>query len=67
MKLYVVNFKRGVAQSRLTIDLSTIDLVSKASSLLLSDNALNSFTNFSTEQLNLEGHEEVAVSKHPTH
>ena len=41
----------------------TIELVSKASAQLLSDNTLSSFTNFSPEQLNLDGQWEVAISE----
>ena len=45
------------------MDLFTIELVSDASAQFFSDNTLNSFTNFSPEQLNLEGQGEVAISE----
>ena len=41
----------------------TIELVSNASVQLFSDNTLSSFTNFLPEQLNLDGHWEVAISE----
>ena len=41
----------------------TIELVSNASAPLFPDNTLSSFTNFSSEQLNLEGQWEVAISE----
>ena len=41
----------------------TIELVSNASAQLFPDNTLSSFTNFLTEQLNLEGQWEVAISE----
>ena len=41
----------------------TIELVSNASAQLFPDNTLSSFTNFSPEQLNLEGQWEVAISE----
>ena len=41
----------------------TIELVSKASAQLFSDNTLSSFTNFLPEQLNLDGQWEVAISE----
>ena len=41
----------------------TIELVSNASAQLFPDNTLTSFTNFSPEQLNLEGQWEVAISE----
>ena len=40
----------------------TIELVSNASGELFPDNSLNSFTNFSPEQLSLEGKWETAIS-----
>ena len=40
-----------------------IELVSNASAQLFPDNTLSSFTNFLTEQLNLEGQLEVAISE----
>ena len=43
----------------------TKGLVSNASAQLLPDNKLKSFTNFLPEQLNLEGHWEVAISEIP--
>ena len=45
------------------MDLLTIELVSNASGELFSDNTLSSFTNFLTEQVNLEGQWEVAISE----
>ena len=45
------------------MDLLTIELVSKASSQLYPNNTLSSFTNFLTEQVNLEGQREVAISR----
>ena len=41
----------------------SIELVSNASGELFPDNTLSSFTNFSPEQLNLEGQWEVAISE----
>ena len=41
----------------------TIGLVSNASAQLFPDNTLSSFTNFLPEQLNLDGHWEVAISE----
>ena len=41
----------------------TIELVSNASAQLNSDNTLTSFTNFSQEQLNLEGQWKVAITE----
>ena len=41
----------------------TIELVSNASAQLLPGNTLSSFTNFLTEQLNLDGQWEVAFSE----
>ena len=41
----------------------TIELVSNASTQLLPENTLSSFTNFLTEQLNLDGQWEVAISE----
>ena len=41
----------------------TRELVSNASGELFSNNTLSSFTNFLPEQLNLEGHWEVAISE----
>ena len=41
----------------------TIELVSNAPAQLFPDNTLSSFTNFLPEQLNLEGHWEVAISE----
>ena len=45
------------------MDSFTIELVSNASGELFPDNALSSFTNFSPEQVNLEGQGEVANSE----
>ena len=45
------------------MDLFTIELVSNTSGELFPDNTLSSFTNFLTEQLNLEGQWEVAISE----
>ena len=44
------------------MDSFTIELVSIASGELFPDNTLSSFTNFSSEQVNLEGQWEVAIS-----
>ena len=41
----------------------TIELVSNASAQLFPDNTLSSFTNFLSEQLNLDGQWEVAISE----
>ena len=41
----------------------TIELVSDASAQPFPDNKLSSFTNFLTEQLNLDGQWEVAISE----
>ena len=41
----------------------TIDLLSNASAQLFPDNTLSSFTNFLSEELNLEGQWEVAISE----
>ena len=41
----------------------TKELVSNASARLFPDNTLSSLTNFSPEQLNLEGQSEVAISE----
>ena len=41
----------------------TIELVSNTSAQLFPDNTLSSFTNFSSEQLSLEGQGEVAISQ----
>ena len=41
----------------------TIECVSNASAQLFPDNTLSSFTNFSQEQLNLDGQWEVAISE----
>ena len=41
----------------------TIELVSNASAQLFPDNTLSSFTNFLSEQLNLDGQGEVAISE----
>ena len=41
----------------------TIELISNASAQLLPDKTLSSFTNFLTEQLNLDGQWEVAISE----
>ena len=41
----------------------TIELVSKASAQLFSDNTLSSFTNFLPEQLNLDGQWEVVFAE----
>ena len=43
------------------MDSFTIELVSNASGELLPDKTLSSFTNFLPEQINLEGHWEVAI------
>ena len=40
-----------------------LELVSKASAQLFSDNTLSSLTNFLPEQLNMEGQWEVAISE----
>ena len=50
------------------MDSLTIELVSNASGELFPYNTLSSFTNFSPEQLNLEGQWEVAISEisHPS-
>ena len=53
--LSVVNLSKKIDQSPLTIKLFTIELVSNASAQLFPDKTLSSFTNFSPEQLNLEG------------
>ena len=45
----------------------TIELVSNASAQLFPDKTLSSFTNFLTEQLNLDGQWEVAISEYPTY
>ena len=45
------------------MDSFTIDLVSNASGELFPDNTLSSFTNFLSEQVNLEGQWEVAISE----
>ena len=45
------------------MDSFTIELVSNASGELFPDNTLSSFTNFSPEQVNLEGQWEVAISE----
>ena len=45
----------------------TIELVSKACAQPFPDNTLSSFTNFLPEQLNLEGHREVASSEKSNH
>ena len=45
------------------MDSFTIELVSNASGELFRDNTLSSFTNFSPEQINLEGQWEVAISE----
>ena len=45
------------------MDSFTIDLVSNAFGELFPDNTLNSFTNFFTEQVILEGQWEVAISE----
>ena len=50
-------------QSHLTMDSYTLKLVSNAFAQLFPDNRLSSFTNFSIEQLNLEGRWEVAISE----
>ena len=60
MRLSAVNF---IDQSHLTMESFTIELVSKAPAQLFLDNTLRSFTNFLLEQLNLEGHWEVAISE----
>ena len=52
-----------VDQSHLTTESFKRELVSNASAQLFPDNTLSSFTNFSPEQLNLEGQWEVAVSE----
>ena len=50
------------------MDSFTIELVSIASLQLFRNNALNSFTNFLPEQVNLDGQREVAISEisHPS-
>ena len=45
------------------MDPFTIELVSRASGELFPNNKLTSFTNFSPEQVNLEGQWEVAISE----
>ena len=45
------------------MDSFTIELVSNASGELFPNNTLSSFTNFLPEQVNLEGHWEVAISE----
>ena len=45
------------------MDSFTIELVSNASGELFPDKTLSSFTNFLSEQVNLEGHWEVAISE----
>ena len=45
------------------MDSFTIELVSNASGELFPDNTLSSFTNFLPEQVNLEGHWELAISE----
>ena len=45
------------------MDSFTMELVSNASGELFPDNTLSSFTNFSPEQINLEGQWEVAISE----
>ena len=45
------------------MDSFTIELVSNASRELFPDNTLSSVTNFLPEQVNLEGHWEVAISE----
>ena len=45
------------------MDSFTIELVSKASGELFSDNTLSSLTNFLPEQVNMEGQWEVAISE----
>ena len=47
------------------MDSLTIDLVSNASGELFPNNTLISFTNFSPEQVNLEGQWDVAISEIP--
>ena len=63
MRLSAVNFIRKFDQSHLTMESFTIELVSNASAQLFPDNTLSSFTNFLTEQLNLDGQWEVAISE----
>ena len=45
------------------MDSFNIELVSNASGELFPDNTLSTFTNFSPEQVNLEGQWEVAISE----
>ena len=45
------------------MDSFTIELVSNASGKFFRDNTLSSFTNFSPEQVNIEGQWEVAISE----
>ena len=45
------------------MDSFTFELVSNASAELFPDNTLSSFTNFLSEQVNLEGQWEVAISE----
>ena len=47
------------------MDSLTKELVSNASGKFFPDNTLSSFTNFLPEQVNLEGHWEVAISEKP--
>ena len=48
------------------MDLLTIELASNASGELFPDNTLSSFTNFSPEQVNLEGNGRLQFQKYPT-
>ena len=64
-RLSVVKFIKRVAQSNFTLESFTTVLVSIASAKLFSEKTLRSFTNFSAEQLNLEGQGEVAISEIP--
>ena len=52
-----------VNQSHLTMESFTTTLVLNASAQLFPDNILSSFTNFSPEELNLEGQWEVLISE----
>ena len=62
-----VNFYQTVEQSHLRLETFTTELVSNASSQFFPDNTLTSFTNFSPEQLKLEGQWGLHIQKYPTH
>ena len=53
----------SVDQSHLTMESFTIELVSNASAQLFPDKTPSSLTNFSPEQLNLDGQWVVAISE----